>query len=718
MKISFKKLIIPIAVLCALILPQVSFALHDGTIHAPIEGRDSGNIEAPIEGQDEREFGESLRTQTNQPSGDGNKKIDAIRTSIDNVVCAFVGGNFILSGVCIAKFFAYTSFIWLNIVGLLLNIAGLIFNATLGITIDNFYYNYQNVEALRLGWTFSRDIVNLFFIFILLFIAIATILQIESYGAKQLLTKLIVIALLVNFSFLAAQMIIFISNALAVTIYNAQDNIGQMDSGFASFLQFKFKKDISGNIVGAFNPQRLFLKLPVEQVQITTDTKNALTILLAIIEIGVLGSIIILTAAFVLFAGAFFFITRLAVLWLLLILAPFGFVFLILPITKGYAQAWWKKLFEQATFAPVFMFLLVLAIIIIQSGLVDFLGKAQSINNMAEFLFLIFLQASIMIVMLIAALLVAKQMGIYGAGAAIKMAQNAGKAFRGYAGRTAMRQVGRSPIVGWAGAFSAQLARIPLAGRLMRPVARGIASTQAQARKTYDEQAKAFTNLPPKETARVLRSASPELQRAILDKVKSKKRELTLEEMGSGEVVKLGRNMKAFGMEKDVAKASNSLVRAMEIMHPDIDKTKEPERYQEEMNQWFNDLNNRERAELNPEEIAKNENVQNTIFQTVNIGGLSAMLKNRKQRDAFAQASQTIIEKNENLVNVKQLLRSGVPQQALKRVIKEVYGNEDLSEKINQNLATSLIAGTIKVSSKEEYTLRPTEEEAEGGATI
>ena len=80
---------------------------------------------------------------------------------------------------------------------------------------------YHNNYAITQGWTISRDIANLFFIFILLFIAISTILQIETYGAKRLLVKFIVVALLINFSLLIVQSIIDASNLLAIEFYNA-----------------------------------------------------------------------------------------------------------------------------------------------------------------------------------------------------------------------------------------------------------------------------------------------------------------------------------------------------------------------------------------------------------------------------------------------------------------------------------------------------------------
>src|SRR3989338_8254606 len=107
-----------------------------------------------------------------------------------------------------------------------------VFNYVLGMTLDN--ANYSAVGAIKEGWAFSRDVVNLFFIFILLFIAIATILQIESYGAKKLLVWLVLVALLVNFSLIASQFIIYATNSLGILFYQS---ISANDSPFLSSLK-------------------------------------------------------------------------------------------------------------------------------------------------------------------------------------------------------------------------------------------------------------------------------------------------------------------------------------------------------------------------------------------------------------------------------------------------------------------------------------------------
>src|SRR3989344_684841 len=92
----------------------------------------------------------------------------------------------------------------------------------------------SGIDAITIGWGITRDVANIFFIFILLIIAIATILRLESYGAKQLLPKLIILALLINFSLVIATTIVDASNVLALTFIS---RITPVSNKIAAILQ-------------------------------------------------------------------------------------------------------------------------------------------------------------------------------------------------------------------------------------------------------------------------------------------------------------------------------------------------------------------------------------------------------------------------------------------------------------------------------------------------
>ncbi|MEK9166119.1 MAG: hypothetical protein AAB846_00100, partial [Patescibacteria group bacterium] len=422
-------------------------------------------------------------------------------------------------------------------VGVVLSVAGLVFNVTLGITIDNINYTAEKVPALALGWEFSRDIVNIFFIFILLFIAISTILGIESYSARKLLVTLIIMALLVNFSFLIAQTFIFVSNALTKELYDAirvpkpllPPTITLSGS---KLLSLQFTKDLSSAIVNGFAPQTLLDKAPFKNPTSGGAVLIDLTLYMAIIEIAVIGIILILIASLVLFAGSFFFVTRLVTLWFLLILAPFGFVFYILPQTQGYAKTWWKKLGEQAIFAPVFMFFLALAIFVEQSGLIYFLADADT-KEPPEFLFLLGLQGILMAILFIACLYVSKQMGIYGAAGAMKIGEDYGSWFKGYAGGRwqGVKNLGKRGVGALAAPIADKIsgstfAQRPYAGAIARFGVKPFEGAKQMQQRINDERENKYKAMSSKALASTYRSTVNPSERKELLKIAAENRKM------------------------------------------------------------------------------------------------------------------------------------------------------------------------------------------------
>ncbi|GAG05001.1 unnamed protein product, partial [marine sediment metagenome] len=104
----------------------------------------------------------------------------------------------------------YILYAVLWIVGWFLALCAKLLNATLNPAL----YNFMDEGIVQAGWAIVRDICNLFFILILLIIAFATILRLEPYDIKKMLPKLLIIALLINFSKMICGLIIDFSQVL------------------------------------------------------------------------------------------------------------------------------------------------------------------------------------------------------------------------------------------------------------------------------------------------------------------------------------------------------------------------------------------------------------------------------------------------------------------------------------------------------------------------
>lgn len=137
-----------------------------------------------------------------------------------------------LLNITIGKLFSQIAQLFFTIANIIFFIASMIFDYALAFMLEA---AFLNTEGIKIGWEIARDTANIFFIFILLGISIATILRIESYGAKQLLVKLIIIALLINFSLPLSMVIIDVSNVLALQFL-----------GYINNLQPKECKDLIG----------------------------------------------------------------------------------------------------------------------------------------------------------------------------------------------------------------------------------------------------------------------------------------------------------------------------------------------------------------------------------------------------------------------------------------------------------------------------------------
>ncbi|MDP1619484.1 MAG: hypothetical protein Q8M12_00635, partial [bacterium] len=72
--------------------------------------------------------------------------------------------------------------------------------------------------AIFKSWSLVRDFLNIGFILVLLFSAFSTIFQVDKYSYKKILLWLVIMALLVNFSYPITRFIIDVSNTLMYTL--------------------------------------------------------------------------------------------------------------------------------------------------------------------------------------------------------------------------------------------------------------------------------------------------------------------------------------------------------------------------------------------------------------------------------------------------------------------------------------------------------------------
>lgn len=253
--------------------------------------------------------------------------------------------NFSVKG-CVASFFL----VFWELSAKIAKVAGRFLDFFIYYSINSSSYDNEFVEK---GWGVVRDVANIFFIIMLIYIAIKTVLSLNVTNNKKLIGAIVVVALLINFSLFTTKVIIDASNILAKIFYN---NItSQGPNGEKLDPKAGGEKSISIGMVAKFNPQTIINKE-------TYDGGKGVGIF---IFVTIISLIITLYMAYIFFSVALLFVARVVSLWLSMILSPLAFISYTVPLDMGSLghQKWWTELFKNAFLAPLFIFFLYLIVL-------------------------------------------------------------------------------------------------------------------------------------------------------------------------------------------------------------------------------------------------------------------------------------------------------------------------------------------------------------------
>ncbi len=278
-------------------------------------------------------------------------------------------------------------------------------------------------STILTGWTFVRDVVNMFFILFLIIIGFGTILKFENYSYKKLLVNLIVMAMLVNFSLVIGRIVLQVMDAAQFNFLPAGDMPGQPAG--TTGVNYLFKNLSTVHLFSVGDGFRSF--------GFDADKATAATFTLLFQFLLELGVIITFTAM------AIFMLIRTVALWILLILAPAAYALFVLPATKGLAKQWWSTFLKYALFGPILAFFLRLTLELYRNGLRIIPGQGGAwtdrdiitqLNDLARSGNFTFAQALDLILVYVlvlaflwAGMIAARSMGIFGASAIVGMAE-------------------------------------------------------------------------------------------------------------------------------------------------------------------------------------------------------------------------------------------------------------------------------------------------------
>ncbi len=218
-------------------------------------------------------------------------------------------------------------------------LAGAVFNQAV-----KWVLNQTIPDVVTVGWGIVRDFANMFFILILIIIALAAILRIESYDYRHLLGELVMMAVLVNFS-----------KVIAVTLIH-----------FVDLISIMFAPHGWGEIY-AFIWNYTFKDLQSLPNGWMAGLAQGITKLM----LSIIGLVTFLALAGLL-------VVRLVGLYVLIIFSPMAYVLDILPATKHYAHEWWEYFAKYLIWVPISFFMLRLTILLAQSNALESSDSAFS----------------------------------------------------------------------------------------------------------------------------------------------------------------------------------------------------------------------------------------------------------------------------------------------------------------------------------------------------
>jgi hypothetical protein len=227
------------------------------------------------------------------------------------------------------------------ILGLLGTLLGILIEQLIGIFSFNNFVNLKAPPAVHIGWSIVRDLSNMMFIVALMVISFGTILKIQSYHARSLLIKMIIMAILINFSKTITGMFVDFAQVIMLTFVDA------------------FKDSAA-----------IVLTVGMNLAQMTSfgQETDGLSGFMSVIAAIFLANAMLVVAIAVIIAMLIIIVARILMIWILVILSPIAYIASILPNTTKYASQWWQALGKNLISGPILAFFLWLSLSIISTS--------------------------------------------------------------------------------------------------------------------------------------------------------------------------------------------------------------------------------------------------------------------------------------------------------------------------------------------------------------
>jgi hypothetical protein len=252
------------------------------------------------------------------------------------------------------------------------------------------------LSFLTSSWAVVRDLANMAFIFILVYLAVTVMFSAETANTMRILATTIIMAILINFSFFITRVVIDTGNILAIQFYNAiqvpnnatlgstsgtppgtpGSTIGNAVPTAANYItgtNGANAKDLSATIMQSLGAQNL---LGTVSLAITTQPGSSVAQfaqnLITIIIIYLSTAAIFAMLAFAFLTVGFKFIMRIVGLWFIIIAAPAAFAIRsIIYVKNDHPKQWWNQwrdgLIQFSFYPAIFLFMFLLMNVVMRA---------------------------------------------------------------------------------------------------------------------------------------------------------------------------------------------------------------------------------------------------------------------------------------------------------------------------------------------------------------
>ncbi len=285
---------------------------------------------------------------------------------------------------------AIVAWVILSVCGWLLSASGVLLNVSMYLTTHLASF-INNTPVIYTVWGIIRDLSSTLLIFFILYAAIQMILGLQDAKYGELIKNIIIVGVLINFSFFFTRTLIDLSNIVSLEFYSAMaptntaaetstktaDTDGLVKSMLTS-------GGISNIIMGAISIDNFWKNSATSGKALFIYNDNQANINIVILEVGAIVVVVFTIIDFLVIS--LICIARVAILLFLLGFSPIWIAAKAIPQLEEISGQWMKQFKAQLLFLPAYLAFLYVALKIVTASNLSNVIAAQGMGTTPDVL--------------------------------------------------------------------------------------------------------------------------------------------------------------------------------------------------------------------------------------------------------------------------------------------------------------------------------------------